>query len=473
MAAISAVPVRVEQLSYAYPQHGLGLATTDFRAEPGELWSVTGRSGCGKSTLARCLAGVIPHLYRGRMEGRVLIGEMDTRHTPLWQLCERVGLLFQNPAAQSLASTVEEEVLFGLENAGLSRDEMSRRLRESLERFDLAALAGRAPQTLSGGEMQRLLLAAVLARRPGVLVLDEPLSMLDTTAATELVAHLAELSRDGMTVIACEHRADYLRALPGMREHRLPSAKQATEPLADLSPAPLPSAGDVILNDVGLGFEGRRLFDGLNLTFLGGQVVALVGRNGVGKTTLLRAMMGLQPHTGQVYAEGGARPGFGLVFQNPDWQLFNPTVREELRYHVAQPDEALYAWLLEALSLTEYEQIPPLLLSEGEKKRLALGMLLLQEPRHGVLLDEPTLGQDDAHRAILGRVARGLAQAGKVVIAASHDLLWVAHYADRLILLAPGEVVADGPTHVVLRDRSAWERAGLIVPPWVLGEIAA
>ena len=240
------IALRAEGLSYAYPQHGLGLQDIDLRAAPGETWVITGPSGCGKSTLARCLAGLIPHLYRGQMRGQVWVGDLRTDRAELWQLAERVGLLFQNPALQSLASTVEEEVAFGLENLGLPADEIESRIASGLQRFGLADFRERSPQTLSGGEQQRLMLAATLARQTGALVLDEPLSMLDTTAATQLVADLADLGAQGSTVVVCEHRDAYFGAADSAHPPGATPCPAATgsrsRPSIRAGPSPRPAA---------------------------------------------------------------------------------------------------------------------------------------------------------------------------------------------------------------------------------------
>lgn len=194
-------------------------------------------------------------------------------------------------------------------------------------------------------------------------------------------------------------------------------------------------------------------------------MLAVVGRNGAGKTTLLRALAGLQKHAGLVTV-GGERPHLGMVFQNPDLQLFCPTVRDEILYRLVEPDMARYAWLVEVLGLARYQDTPPLLLSEGEKKRVALATILMRGFRHGVLLDEPTLGQDGRHRAMLVRLIRALTEAGQLVILATHDLDLAAQ-ADRLLLLDAGRIVADGPPGDVLSDRAVWTAAGLVVPDWV------
>jgi energy-coupling factor transporter ATP-binding protein EcfA2 len=190
-----------------------------------------------------------------------------------------------------------------------------------------------------------------------------------------------------------------------------------------------------------------------------------VGRNGVGKTTLLRSLANLQKHDGAVRMNG-RRPDLGLVFQNADLQLFNATVREEILFRVPEPDMALYEWLLAALGLARYDQTPPLLLSEGEKKRVALATVLMRQPRDGVLLDEPSLGQDADHKAMLIRLARHLADSGQLVILTTHDLPLAAQ-ADHLALLGTDGFVTSGPPADVLDDDAAWAQLGLSVPAWV------
>ena len=466
--------VRAEALAYRYPQHNHGLASLSLRVEPGERLLVTGPSGCGKSTLARCLTGLIPHLYRGTLEGEVWLGELRTSSAPLWRLAERAGIVFQNPAAQMLAHSVEEEIVFGLENLGLPRKIIAARLEDTLARFGLEWMRDRSPQNLSGGEQQKLALAAVMARQPPVLVLDEPLSMLDGTAADELVAHLDALADAGTTVVACEHREEYLQALSGLRTLRVAGSalREADVPAPGKLEAPAihtrttgPQVDRLEVGGLGVVLGGRPILRDLSFTLQTGQVVAIVGRNGVGKTTLLRALAGLQTHDGSVRMNG-SRPDLGLVFQNADLQLFNATVRDEILFRVPEPDMALYEWLLAALGLARYEQVPPLLLSEGEKKRVALATVLVRQPRHGILLDEPSLGQDTAHKAMLIRLARALAEAGQLVVLTTHDLPLAAQ-ADRLALLGSDGLVAQGLPAEVLRDRAVWAKLGLTVPGWV------
>lgn len=467
--------IKASGLAYTYhAQATASLADVSLSAQAGECLLVTGRSGCGKSTLARCLTGLIPHLYKGDLRGQVSLDGLRTDQAPLWQLAEKASLVLQNTRAQMLASTVEGEIVFGLENLGLARAEIRRRLEEALDRFGLQAFRAQDPRRLSGGEGQRVMLAAMLSRRSPILVLDEPLSMLDTTAAHELVNHLVELAVLGSAVVVCEHRSHYFEDTGVFREVAL---NNPAAPIAEDAPscpaflgevAPLPPAPpfDLSIRRLSVEFGSRSVLSDLDLDLPGGQVVALVGVNGSGKTTLFRSLVGLQRHSGAVKTTDGA-PDLGLVFQNPDLQLFNPTVRDEVRYRVQSPDDGLYGWLMTSLGLKRYEAASPLLLSEGEKKRLCLAMALMRWPRHGVLLDEPTLGQDNHHRALLGRTVRGLTEAGRLVVVATHDLAWVQRYADRIVVLHQGRVAADGAPGAVLRDAPLWQCVGLRVPAWI------
>jgi energy-coupling factor transport system ATP-binding protein len=463
--------IHAEQVSFRYPQEGQGLPPISLEIAPGNLTLITGSSGCGKSTLARCLMGLIPHLYHGQLSGEVWLNGYRTTDAPMWQLAEKAGMVFQNPAAQMLAPSVEDEIIFGLENLGLRRAEIKTRLESVMQDFDLTRMRDRNPQTLSGGEQQKLALAAIMARQPEALILDEPLSMLDTTAATDLIAYLGRFAVNGKAVVMFEHRREYLDGVPELQHLTLEGKPKSQDFLQD--GMTLPSQMNFGLEIEGLRVQlgGRAILQNLNLSLISGQIVAVVGRNGIGKTTLLRTLTGLQKYGGIVKVvtpHGDQHPDFGMVFQNPDLQLFNASVRDEILYRVPNPDLVYYHWLLAALGLNPYENTPPLLLSEGEKKRVALGLVLMRRPAHGLLLDEPSLGQDNAHKTILIRMLRTLAGSGQLVIMTTHDLT-LASQADRLVLLGPGgEIVADGATDMVFQDRTAWQRTGIALPAWFL-----
>jgi energy-coupling factor transporter ATP-binding protein EcfA2 len=463
--------LQIEKARFSYPQDGHGLQPFSLSLDKGQGVAITGPSGCGKSTLARCVCGLIPHLYHGQFEGMVLLDGLPMTDLPLWQIVERVGIVFQNPATQMLAPSVSEEIIFGLENLGLERSEIALRLEAVLDQFGLQAMRDRSPLTLSGGEQQKLALAAILARQPELVVLDEPLSMLDTSAAVSLLEALGRLMESGKALMICEHRHDYLQQIHGLDYRTMAGCPQPTQSETSLELGAQFQGGSfrLIVDGLAVQIAGRKILNGLDFDAQGGQILAVVGPNGAGKTTLLRALAGFQSFDGEVMIEVGGmreRPSFGMVFQNPDLQLFNASVKEEILYRVRQPDMDLYQSLITALGLSNYEQTPPLLLSEGEKRRLALATVLMRQPVHGLLLDEPSLGQDSQHKAFLLGILRALKEIGMLVLLATHDLE-LAGRADRLLLMEPGGLVSDGEPKMVFKDQAAWKRAGLILPDWM------
>jgi energy-coupling factor transport system ATP-binding protein len=470
------VVLDAQEISFIYPQNNRGLAPVSLSLTENEGVFISGNSGSGKSTFTRCLSGLIPHLYRGEFSGKVLIHGESTQDLPMWELADRVGLVFQNPAHQMLAPTVEAEILFGLENLGIKRDEMKQRLEEILTLFQMASFRDRSPQTLSGGEQQKLALASILARQPEILIFDEPLSMLDTTSALEFIAHIENLIMKGKSAIICEHRDKFLQNSTHFRKFLLPGIHQSLAEHLDLTQPDYPESLDQFqlqVRNLSVEKAGNKIIREMSFSLNSGQIVAIVGRNGAGKTTLLRSLVGLQKHNGDVYINNGTinqKAHFRMVFQNPDIQLFNPSVKDEILFKVSDPNMKRYDWLLEMLDLRRYEDTPPLLLSEGEKRRLALALTLMQNSKHGILLDEPALGQDQHHKDILIQLLKKLSQAGFLVIFTTHDLELAAH-SDHLILLSPQGIVADGPTHEVLHADSAWQQIGLVKPEWMTFDV--
>jgi energy-coupling factor transport system ATP-binding protein len=319
------------------------------------------------------------------------------------------------------------------------------------------------------------------ARQPQILVLDEPLSMLDTTAALEFIQALDTAREGGQGFVICEHRHEYVRMMRGLDTLILDGhppdppdrVAECTDWQGDLATA------DQFFDRPGQRFVlqaqkltvvkgGNTLLRELSFELAGGRVVAIVGRNGAGKTTLLRAVAGLQRYEGELKINGAesGRPSFGMVFQNPDLQLFNATVREEILYRLPDPDLARYQWLMAQLHLQQYEEQAPLLLSEGEKRRVALATTLMHAPRHGILLDEPSLGQDIYHKKILIGVLRSLSRAGMLVVMATHDME-LACAADEILLLQAGALLAHGPTSEILAVPETWRDAGVRLPDWI------
>jgi energy-coupling factor transport system ATP-binding protein len=479
----------IDQVTYSYPgaaRSALRDVSLEFGA--GELAVVAGRSGCGKSTLLGLASGLVPHFHGGSLAGSVTVAGMDTREHGPGELAAAVGTLFQDPESQVVMGTVRAELAFPLENRGWSGGEVARGVEEAALALGIAHLLDRSTPDLSGGELQRVALAAALAGMPALIVLDEPTSQLDPVAGEELIGILRRLNEDtDATVILSEHRlerclaaADRVVALDDGRvvcdaapaeflEWAVAEAPALATPGARLlrsfslpiSPgvkgarAALRAAGIDVVDRTGvcdvqdrprrtaLRFErvwhefrgGRTVLRNVSLTLGEKERVALMGRNGAGKSTLVRHAAGLmKPTRGKIEALGRV----ALLLQNPNDYLVHDTVADEASESA-----------LERMGLTAHKHRHPRDLSGGEKQRLALAVVLddAHDPPAVVCLDEPTRGMDRHHKEELAGLVKGLEAA---VLVATHDAEFVAAFADRVLLLADGGLIADGATDEIL-----------------------
>ncbi|MCS7146486.1 MAG: ABC transporter ATP-binding protein [Nitrososphaerota archaeon] len=202
--------IEVSNLSFRYAGAELwALQDVSFSIGEGEFVVFAGATGCGKSTLFKCLVGLIPQMYSGEYSGRVLVKGLDPSKTPVSKMAQRVGLVFQNPDSQLFALTVENDVTFALENLGLEKSEIERRVSKAFKIMGIDDLRNRSPFELSGGQKQRVAIASILALEPEILILDEPTSSLDGLTAKKLLEELAEIRRrERITVLVSEHRLD-------------------------------------------------------------------------------------------------------------------------------------------------------------------------------------------------------------------------------------------------------------------------
>ncbi len=535
--------IHFEHVTYCYPDierdgaHAPpALADLSLHISEGELVVVAGPSGSGKSTLLRCLNGLVPHFYGGRFAGHVRVAGLDTCvHEPR-DLAATVGFVFQDPESQFVTGRVADEIAFGLENFNVPPTAMRLRVEEVLDQLGIAALRDRPVHTLSGGEKQRVAIAAALALRPRVLALDEPTSQLDPEAAEEVLTALQRLNADlGLTVVLAEHRlervaqfADRMVYLPGPGQAALIGPPRQVlrhaplvPPLVELGrrlgwdPLPLtikegraflsglpggrrtedgrrkiaqvrasarfhrPSSivhrpSSVVLRPfavelegVSFAYNGHPALRDVSLAVQPGEFVAIMGRNGSGKTTLLKHIIGLlRPDRGRVRVMGQDTQALsvadiarqvGYVPQNPGLLLFADSLRDELRFTLANHGLSLATApigpeaLLERLGLAGLADTYPRDLSVGQRQRAALAAILITRPAV-ILLDEPTRGLDYAAKAELVALLKGWQAEGCTILMATHDVELVARAADRVVLLSEGQVVADGPARTVLTD---------------------
>jgi len=202
--------IETKNLTYTYPGGTKpSIRDASIKIEKGEFTLITGPSGCGKTTLCRCFNGLIPHFYQGELKGEISVVGLNVAKHPIYELATHVGLVFQNPENQLFALSVEKDVAFGLENIGIPREEMRKRVDWALKLADIYDLRERAPHELSGGQQQRVAIATVLAMQPEVIVLDEPTSFLDPLGAKKIFEVIYELNKTlGITVVLVEHRLD-------------------------------------------------------------------------------------------------------------------------------------------------------------------------------------------------------------------------------------------------------------------------
>jgi energy-coupling factor transport system ATP-binding protein len=519
--------VQLEHVRYRYPDaSAYALDDIHLNISAGEYVLLAGASGSGKSTFCRLLDGLIPHFYVGSLDGSVLVEGVDTRARPVHEWFARVGLVFQNPDAQLFNSTVAREIAFGLESLGLPRGEIRERIEWTLQAVQIEPLRDRPPHSLSGGEQQLVAIAAMLALRPRVLVLDEPFANLDPAAIARVRALLRDIHEQGTTLVLAEHRLhatlqDATRLIVLDRGHvakdgaprevlaedvagyrlnvpfvvklahssgwrHIPLSVDEAVELARkedhlLLPdrrngahaAPADASQVVEARDLSFVREGRAILQDIQFELKRGECAALVGKNGSGKTTLLKHLNGLyRPTAGSLRVLGQdvtrARVSdlarqVGLVFQNPNDQLFKPNVREEIEVAPRALKRMEPAWIDKLIGMFELMPLlerSPFTLSEGEKKRVAFAATLAAHPAI-VALDEPTTGQDAAFRSALARLMRELQSEGMTILLATHDMEFAELVASRWLVLADGRIIAQGAPDEVMHNADAMQRAAL------------
>lgn len=503
-------PLVVEGLTFHYRSRPEpALQDVSLTLEPGELLLVAGASGCGKTTLIRCINGLIPRSYKGKLEGRVLLHGQETAGMPLSRISQIVGTVLQDPERQILGAHVFTEAAFGLENLGLPRDEIRQRVDEALEHLNVSHLRDRETFYLSGGEKQKVALAGVLAMRTSILLLDEPLASLDPASAQEALALFRRLADEGISILIVEHRVedalsirpdrvlfmqqggttfygpvDGLMETVDYREVKLPAPvvieRAAGEPPPSFEPAIKPDGREplVVFEDVSFAYaeDGPLVIRDVNLTIRRGDVVALLGPNGAGKTTLVKHAIGLlKPRQGRVLVEergtgemsvAQIARTLGYVFQSPSHMLFAPTVREELAFgpkNLGYSTEKItdgVAAAVETVNLKGLEDYPPLALSFGQQKRVSIAAILAMHSKI-LVMDEPTAGQD--YWNYMAFMQSVLQMPGfEAILFITHDLDLAISYANRVVLMNEGWIAGDGPPAEVLADPDLLRRCHLV-----------
>jgi energy-coupling factor transport system ATP-binding protein len=501
--------IRFENVTFKYDGAKYPvLENVNLTIPSGELALVVGKTGSGKSTLLGLINGLVPNFSGGELTGDVTVNDRSITKYPPRDFADLVGVVRQDPRASFVTDVVEDELAYGMEQLGISPATMRRRVEEVLDLLGLADLRNRSLATLSGGQRQRVAIASVLTTNPKVLVLDEPTSALDPSAAEEVLAAIQRLVHDlGLTVILAEHRLERVvqyadRVIVVDQDAEVfadrPASVFATSTLAPpvvelgrtagWSPLPLTvrdarkfaeelrirlakskprnriniaTKNMVKIDSLNFNYSNIRALRNINLEISDGEIVTLMGRNGSGKSTLLSLLVGLlKPLSGQIQIDT-KDPFFlqgkdlvssvGLVPQEPTDLLISDSVLKECEASDsdagAVPGTTLN--IFEQLTTNVSEISHPRDLSEGEKLSLALSIVLASKPPL-ILLDEPTRGLDYAAKMQLVKSLQKLGKKNHTIILATHDVELAAEVATRVILLADGEIVTDGPASEVL-----------------------
>ncbi|NET61802.1 MAG: ATP-binding cassette domain-containing protein [Symploca sp. SIO2E6] len=404
--------------------------------QAGELVVLAGATGSGKSTLLNCITGIAPEHTGGKLSGQVFYRRSEITHNSIRQRSQFMGMMLQNVETQLFTDQVWDEVVFGLENWNLPPGEIQSLAQTALLEFDLVSQKTWTIRQLSAGQKQRLLLACLLTRHQDILLLDEPFAFLDTAGVKLLLELLQQRVAQGQAVLLIEHRLELLQQLCDrayLIDNGYITPWDLSVPPSEVSASPVPTnyfsgerESEIVLKTQNLSWGGYPAFPDLRVA--AGEVVLLKGDNGCGKTTLLKLLSGLlKPSTGSLEILGRDLTRctvvqiarfVGFVLQNPNHQLFAESVQAE----VTQPDVSSQQAeaLLEQLNLNHCQEQHPHALSQGQKRRLALGAVLVRQPRI-CLLDEIMVGQDPTSLTLMLQTLKTFTEQGGTLIFTSHD----------------------------------------------------
>jgi energy-coupling factor transport system ATP-binding protein len=531
---------------------GDGVGPVDLRVRPGEQVLLLGPSGSGKSTLLRCLHGAVPHAVPASTRGTVTVAGRDVHRSTVAGLADVVGVVAQDPESGVCLPDVADEVAFPLENLAADPEVIGPAVSDALALAGAGHLQGHRTDALSGGELQRVALAAASVTRPALLLLDEPTAMLDADGVRAVREAVDRATAAGSTAcVLVEHRLDEyagdagtaglparwvaldrngrvlhdgpaqevlaragaqllaegcwlpldaeLQAVLGDGDLGSPTVRAGLRALAEAGTAPTPGAassptgapaardavrdrpGAAVLRARGLAVAPlgaprptrRRppapVLRDVHLDLRPGEVVAVVGANGGGKSSLLACLAGVQAPLGGVV--DGPRPG--LVLQNPEHHFGRATVRDEIAAGLPAGEETARRVdaMLDRFGLAGHADHNPFRLSGGQKRRLSLAVVLVHD-RPFLLADEPTFGLDRHGTVAAARALTAAAAEGRGVLFSSHDLRTVATCADRVLVVAAGTVLADVRPLALVQDERLLAAARLR-PPTLLRHLAA
>ncbi|MBF0312288.1 MAG: ABC transporter ATP-binding protein [Oligoflexia bacterium] len=437
-------PLSITYPSYTGGEERVIRVQERYVVKQNQLLLLSGDSGCGKSTLLSLFKGIIPHHLHAKIEGECRLNGHDLiRETGQ----EQVVYVFQNPYAQLVCSTVKEDLVFTMENLRFAKKDIAKNMVTFGHFFDLFPILEQKSAKLSGGECQKLVLAASLAANPTLLLLDEPTAFLDVQAREEFYRYLLKLKGHYTIILVDHHKEEVLPIV----DHVINFPARTVDWHSRELEFPFINRGsnkksyEISLQEVSFSYTKREpwLLEKFSMSAKSGEVVAIMGKNGVGKTTLFKLIAGvLSPQKGamQLLCDGKKvlqkrwHQHLTYLMQNPESHFIFDSIVEECAFNSKFAEKELR----QLLSLYLGEDIDvhksPFLLSEGEKRRLTFIMAIL-EGKDILLYDEPTFGQDEYNKIMIGKFIREMKQQGKLQIMITHDQKLATAIADKIINL--------------------------------------
>ena len=466
--------IKLENISFTYQgQNGGMLRNVNLEIKAGECVLLCGRSGCGKTTVTRLINGLIPFFYGGELSGKVTLDGVEIKDIPMYELAKKIGSVFQNPRTQFFNVDTNSEIAFGIENVGLPFEELIESVDSTIKSLRIENLRDRNIFELSGGEKQKIAFASIYAMNPDIFLLDEPSSNLDMQSIEDLKEHIKFVKSKGKTVVVSEHRlyylldiadkivymesgeishvftSDELRKLSndeisnmGLRSVDIERIKPAESEIKDFETT-------LSIKNFAAGYKNFELLHDINIEAGKGEVVAVAGKNGSGKTTFSRSLCGLNKyHSGKVFSESVEMSAAKrlelsyIVMQDVNYQLFAESLEKECTFGISNFDPILVDETMKKLGLYDFKQRHPNTLSGGQKQRTAVAVSMICG-KNLLVFDEPTSGLDFDSMTQVAKVVRELSQMGKTIFIVTHDLEFICRACSRVIHIDDGTLAHD------------------------------
>ena len=466
--------ITIKKLSFQYStEEDFVLRNIDLSVHQGECILLCGKSGCGKSTLLKIINGIIPEFYQGKITGSVEVAGMNPFETEIYKISEKVGSVFQNPKTQFYTTNTTDEIAFALENYGVEREQIQKRLQEVQETMHISSLMDRNIFALSGGEKQKIAIAAVYALNPEIFVFDEPSSSLDMDAMIELSKLMERLKEEGKTIIIAEHRLWYLKKIvdravylengkitkeysmeeiqnlseeercrTGLRHTNFPGDSPTWKERSKDSAVKRDLSGNALeleIKDLLYKRKERTIFRIDRLGFERGEIVGIVGKNGMGKSTFAKVVCGLaRQTTGEICKNNKRisvpkrRKNSLLLMQEINNQLFTDSVYDEIRLTSALKEEEQFCTCMADMQIDQLKEKNPHSLSGGQKQRVIILSALLSKKKI-LFLDEPTSGLDYASMKVVAKNITKFKAEKNLILIISHDMEFLEEVCDRVL----------------------------------------